>query len=62
MNEIVWPEKTPDAASSYTVHRTRLQVNKHGPWDIFTTCMHIEWIQLSQNLFLEFYLTFYKVF
>lgn len=57
MNEIVRPEKTPDAASSYTVHRSRLQVNKHGPRDIFTTCMHTGWIQGRQNSFLEFYLT-----
>lgn len=62
MNEIVWPEKTPDATSSYTVHRTRLQVNKHSPGDIFTTCMHTGWIPESQNLFLEFYFTSYFTF
>lgn len=38
MDEVVWPKKGPDAASSYTVHCARLQVNKQGPGDIFTTC------------------------
>lgn len=43
MNEIVRPKKTPNAASSYTVHRTRLQVNKHSPGNIFTTCTQDEY-------------------
>lgn len=41
MDEVVWPEKGPNATSSYTVHCTRLQVNQQGPGDIFTTCKHI---------------------
>lgn len=38
MDEVVWPKKGPNVASSYTVHCPRLQVNKQGPGDIFTTC------------------------
>jgi len=38
MDEVVWPKKGSDAASSHTVHRTGLQVHQQGPGDIFTTC------------------------
>lgn len=44
VNEIVRPEKTANAASSYAVHRTRLQVNKDSPGNIFTTCTCTGWI------------------
>ena len=37
MDEVVWPEEGADAASSHTVHGSRLQVNKQGPGHIFTT-------------------------
>lgn len=44
VNEIVRPEKTANAASSYAVHRTRLQINKDSPGNIFTTCTCTRWI------------------
>lgn len=38
MDEVIWPKKSTNPASSYTVHCTRLQVNKQGPGDVFPTC------------------------
>lgn len=38
MNEVVWPKKCSDTASSDAVHCPRLQVNEKGSGHIFTPC------------------------
>ena len=38
MNEVVGSEESSSAASSNTVHGTRLQVHKKGPGDVLPPC------------------------